>query len=72
MHSDSMVSQALLSLSFVLSGGVARGQGLDRCLTRRRIPTSEDVLTVDEIFCKANSSFLREDSYCVEDRSVLR
>ena len=37
------------------------GQGLDRCLTRRRIPASEDVLTVDEIFCKANSSFLRED-----------
>ena len=23
------------------------GQGLDRCLTRRRIPASEDVLTVD-------------------------
>lgn len=37
------------------------GQGLDRCLTRRRIPASEDVLTVDEIFCKANNSFLRED-----------
>ena len=72
VHRDSMVSQARLSLSFVLSGGVAQGQDLDRCLTRRTIPTSEDVLTVDEIFCKANSSFLREDSYCVEDRSVLR
>lgn len=36
----SAVSQACFSPSFVLNGGMASGQGLDRCLTRRRMHTS--------------------------------
>ena len=58
----SAVSQACFSRSFVLSGGMASGQGLDHCLTRGRIHTSQDVLIVDEIFYKASSSFLRQKS----------